>query len=435
MKKIFSYTKRLLLLLCVIAPISLCTAPAAFAQGSQEIKKDTVLSVNLLQVPTSPAFILMGIEPTNIEQPTNPTDFAVSFRNATNNFSALPNNFSLQFAPVWLFNGRKITFRDFQSTRIGKSIAQSLSFSIGYLNTSEQDDLVKSAQLGMGLKFSVLRGTFSPKLENLLQRRMAVLNKISGDFTQEIGASEEFGQVSDAISQTKDAIERIDAKPNPTDADRQDRVVLAQQLTVLEAQLAALTVELETRFRERSQTDLAFLTDSANRVPFNRYGLKLDVAGGMLLDFPDGRFNYSRISRYGAWITGGYDPENKRISVLGVGRLLLTPDEEFVENWIRNVNDNLTLDLGARLVLSNTPRKFNLSGEIIYRNYLNNSEVDPTWRYTLNFDYQFLKNQVVTFSIGRNFEGVTAQGGNLVAAINLLFGLGAQRNVFVPAAQ
>jgi hypothetical protein len=396
---------------------------------AQETQKDTTWAVNLLQSPSSPTFILMGIEPTNIEQPTNPTDLAISFRNATNNFSALPQNFSLQFAPVWLFGGRKITFQDFKSPAIGKSIPQSLTFSIGYLNKSQPGDSIQKPQIGMGFKFSILRGTFSRSIDSLLNRRLAVLDKLSSNFTKEISSSPEFTQLSDAIAQTKDSLERLAAKPNPTEADKLNKTLYQQQLVLLTAQLNTLTARLKATFTERYTADLAFLTDSVNRVPFNRYGVKLDVSGGMLLDFPDGRFNYSQVTRYGVWLTGGYEPEDKKISALGVGRLLYSPNERSVNNDIPQVQDNLTLDLGTRLILTNTPRKFNLSGEIVYRTYINNANIDPSWRYTVNFDYQFLKNQIVTFSLGRNFDNVVNRGGNLVAVVNLLFGLGSQRNI------
>lgn len=68
--------------------------------------------------------------------------------------------------------------------------------------------------------------------------------------------------------------------------------------------------------------------------------------------------------------------------------------------------------------------KFLFGGEIIYRSVLNPQGVAPAWRYIVNCDYQVKKNTHLTLTLGRDFDGTFNKDGNLIAALNLVFGLG-----------
>src|SRR5215831_1880299 len=54
-------------------------------------------------VPDVPAFTILGVSPTQIERPTNPTALAVSLLSSTSSdTNFIPNNYALQVAPYWL---------------------------------------------------------------------------------------------------------------------------------------------------------------------------------------------------------------------------------------------------------------------------------------------------------------------------------------------
>ncbi len=44
-----------------------------------------------------------------------------------------------------------------------------------------------------------------------------------------------------------------------------------------------------------------------------------------------------------------------------------------------------------------------------------------------NADYAIWKNQKLTFSFGKNFDGAISKGGNLIAALTFLAGFGNKR--------
>src|SRR5207249_413514 len=82
--------------LAILAPIFLITF-CAFAQDNRD------LTLDMLKAPSSPAFILLGISPTDIQKPIDPTDLFMNIQNATDNFTSFPKEYSLQLCPASIF--------------------------------------------------------------------------------------------------------------------------------------------------------------------------------------------------------------------------------------------------------------------------------------------------------------------------------------------
>src|SRR5947207_5296811 len=72
-------------------------AQVAFAQN------DGSLTLDMLKAPASPAFILLGISPTDVQKPVDPTELFMNIKNASNNFTTLPSEYALQICPAQIF--------------------------------------------------------------------------------------------------------------------------------------------------------------------------------------------------------------------------------------------------------------------------------------------------------------------------------------------
>jgi hypothetical protein len=161
-----------------------------------------------------------------------------------------------------------------------------------------------------------------------------------------------------------------------------------------------------------------------------RRGLFLDFATGLALDFPDNKFNYSLVSKAGAWLTGGYESGNQGFSFLGIGRYLYQPDKIFADDTGRISTKNIsTFDAGARVALNAFQGKFSVNAEAIYRSVLNDNVIKPNWRFTFNAEYSVGINQKITFAFGKNFDGTVTKSGNLIAAINFIRGFGSNKKI------
>src|SRR5829696_3920328 len=93
-------------LAAILTALLLPHAPAS-AQDIPEFHK--------LRTPTSPAFVILGITPAEVERPTAPAAFAASFfqrvEEATKGF---PNSYALELAPYWLRSHPGLTFTEYQ---------------------------------------------------------------------------------------------------------------------------------------------------------------------------------------------------------------------------------------------------------------------------------------------------------------------------------
>lgn len=379
----------------LVAGALLSALAHAQAQTAAEVP-----TLNLLEAPSSPAFVLMGIEPATVEKPTNLTDLSLVVNNATQGFTALPQNFALQFSPYWLLrdNGKRLTYQQYNSNRVADILPQTLQISLGVAQP-EILALAGATKLGAGVKFSLLRGTLDTAVTQALAARQRAANLENATLTARILE----------LTRTKYG----GVVPNPT-TNPVGFAAYQQDIDNLEALVREEPLVRATRLRAMQR--LA-------EVPFGRYGWKLDVAGGLALDFPDQRFNNSRVDRWGVWLTGGYELPRGHWSVLGVARLLTSPSS--AELTPRQTS----FDAGARVIYNKLLRqKGALSIEYAHR-AVTNGTAESSDRYVFNVEYPFLPNQLLTLSLGRNFDGSSLQEGNLIAALNLVFGLGAKRNI------
>ena len=151
------------------------------------------------------------------------------------------------------------------------------------------------------------------------------------------------------------------------------------------------------------------------------------MAGGISAEFVDKNFSKSRVNNAGLWSTAGYTDEKFGTGLMLV-RYLYNPDKIYAkDNGVNDLGDISTLDAGFRYVLGKPQSRLNISLEAIYRSVLSNIDLDSSWRFVFNADYTIVKNQKLTFSFGRNFDGTTTKDGNLIAALTFIKGFGSSR--------
>jgi len=158
-----------------------------------------------------------------------------------------------------------------------------------------------------------------------------------------------------------------------------------------------------------------------------RSGFSWELAGGISSEFLNKQFNNSRVHNAGIWTTMGYTGK-QGLAILGLVRFLHNPEKIFAkDNELNKMGSISTLDGGARAVYSPNGGRFNCSVEAVYRSVLSSNTIDPSWRLIFNADYSIFRNQKLTFSFGRNYDGIITKDGNLVAALTLIAGLGNKR--------
>lgn len=376
---------------------------------------DYTASFDLLEAPASPAFNLMGISASSIERPTSLNSFRLSIQNASSNFSKFPSNYSAEFAPAGIFNIKDQTLAKFNSTKLYDVFWQSFSVSFGFTRTNsndtEKEDSTMSAKLGIGLKFSIIRPHWDDSTQKYIDSITYYL-----DYT--IGERRNWFTTHPLILKIEDSIRVVNGSALPGQSKADSIMHLQQRKTIVQLSLIKNFDKVDSLANKN-------LKRLAKGLKITRKGPFLDFATGLVLDFPDDRFDNSNVAKAGAWLTGGYENGAKGLSVLCIGRYLYQPDKIFADDSGKIKSKNIsTLDGGARLAYSGAQGKFSVSAEAIYRSVLNDNIIKPSWRFTFNAEYSVGFNQKITFAVGRNFDGVITKSGNLIAALNFIKGFG-----------
>ncbi|WP_298140573.1 hypothetical protein [Flavobacterium sp.] len=379
-----------------------------FAQSfvqAQDIKFDG------LNAPTSPAFNLLGISPSSIDQPTDLTSFAVSIQNATNDFNSIPSNYAMEFLPFTLFGQNSMTTKELDETGFKDVFKQTFSISLGVTNEieNEEDSTIPNlTKLGLGLKFSIIRPSFDDTTKSDLYDLYTAQNDL-------INAVADMQFNDDILNNYIELKKEIAA----LDISEQEKAVKLREIIILEK---SRKKELLKEYKEDLKS---IISEKAKALKFKRSGMFLDFACGSVIDFKNETFNRSQISKVGAWLTGGYTSK-KSLDILGIGRYLYQPDKLLADDTGLIDTENMSsLDGGVRIVYKTLKKEqLSLSAESIYRSVLNSSILDPSWRFVCNTSYDFGNNKVVTFSFGKDFDNSLIKGNNLIAALNFIIGFG-----------
>lgn len=395
----------------------------AAGQASEDV------SVSMLQAPPSPAFVLLGVEPSSVERPGSVSDFSASFLSASGELSVLPESYAVSFAPYWLLGaGEETTFREYRSSvGIAETVARTLSLSAAFSPTPGQPDGSEATSGGFGLRFSLFEGeisdAFNPELVSLIDLLQTSAQNARALVAQALDADAEYQELSRSLREIEAEIAAV---------VRQGGVATPDQSAILTSRQAAVAARADEITSGPLQALLEPIQEQIGRTRLRRTGFKLDVAAGLVFDFPDRSIRSGDLVRGGAWLTTGYDWGGG--VALGVARFMGSQ---------RGIGSD-AFDLGGRLDLDRD--RFALSMEAVYR-WLPQAETidviaanqsgdpnapvmqvaigDHTWRLSGGIEYSVAKNQTLSFNFGRDFEG--RREGNLIAALNFIVGLGTER--------
>ncbi|HEY6505236.1 MAG TPA: hypothetical protein VIZ28_14775 [Chitinophagaceae bacterium] len=372
--------------------------------------------VDLLKAPSSPAAQLLNFAPNSIERPTDLSSFWLSFNNATSNLTRLPNSYAVDFLPASLFTSRFITLKDLQSVNTGKIFWQTLDISLGY--NSDTSGGQSFSRTAIGIKFSVIR----PAWTSETYRKYKRLSELQSSITEQVEVADEEIEADSAYAEKLRERRRV----------RTEHGMNSPQYEKINAELQLMRDSLFNKFRTekiiRNNSAYTELRKMARDFTIERSGPFLDFAGGSAIRFPTNDLGYSYAENAGAWLTGGYEGGNQKLSLYGLARYLYQPERIYADpgNTISTKNIS-TLDMGARVLYASKDDKFNLSFESIYRSVLTKSIIDPSWRLSFSAEYDLGFNQKLTFNFGRDFDREITKSGNLIATFNFIVGFGNKR--------
>lgn len=343
----------------------LLAASHLFAQQLPLAPKDT-FTIQSLEVPVAPGFLLLDAGPTAIDRPAAPKAFGFSLLNAIQDSrKGLPLNYAAEFTPYWYFKHKNLTsrkylgFNDVTGKQNGFNQFKLASFSFALMSTDPEtvtDPTNINVALGLRTTFFKLN---SKDAMNSLQTADSILGIV--------------------IRNPK--LDLLD----PTDPQ------FAQK--VQEIQLENNAMEM--------QAGQMIQNIMAAKPMFAIYG-----AGSTNWVYQQKDFSTNHLSRWGAWLNvclskslkKGYDPNNPGyISFFGAARII--GDETVPDlngGWVKSS----FFDLGLKAELEFN--KIAFSYEYMFRRDLE-SHVDNTFRSTGHFRYRISDDLALTGAFGKNF--------------------------------
>ena len=217
------------------------------------------LTVDTLKTPSSPGFVVLGVEPTSIQRPATPRAVGLSLVSAVRDGDNLiPKNYALEVAPYWLTSRPSLTYQDWNSAGVAQTMFQSFALSFATTSTSTQDGQSSATGIGVGVRTLLLKGR----------------------------ETEEARETRDTIAKLQ--MEVVQPTTTPT---REDEIAV---------ELREQALELQTLNRQR-------------------VGWMLETAAAIGGKIENEDFDGGQVRRYGFWITPGYRLKN-RFVFLGVAR-------------------------------------------------------------------------------------------------------------------
>jgi hypothetical protein len=329
-------------------------ADAAFAQDIPEFNK--------LRTPQSPAFVILGISPAEIERPTSPRPFAVSLLQRAREAADLPRSYAAEFAPYWMARHPYLTFssdtgRTWRSAYREASISLATTDSLGNGQGPSVTDTT-FRRLGFGVRTTLVRGKLPEKTKRCV------------------------GRVSTAATKAATILGRLFVQhtPAPQTAVEAERV----RAQLWPEALDSLSPEEREALEETAK-------DCTERLAAREH-FALDFASAAALDFAGGAASQGQVSSAGVWLTPGWLGES--FSNIGIVRVLWTQ--------LNTDDHSVALDLGARSIYA--WQGFASSVEAVVRRVSEDDETKSRVRLSAIFDAKLTQETWFTMTLGKDFD-------------------------------
>ena len=339
----------------------------------------TAPTLGSLRTPPSPAFTVLGIEPSAVERPATPSDVALSFVNKIRQ-GTFPKDYAFEASPYWLVSQPDLSWNSDVTRNVAESVARTMSLSIATAETGTTEAPVTSLAIGVRTLLSSGRMTAST------QRALAALEQ--------------------TLSQTGDVFLRMvgEAGLDALDTRLASGAITVADYEARKQELTAIVLESE-EYREAM--------NRAEDVAARREGFFFEVAAGFVWDFAGAAWDSRTFRQRGVWATPSY--EFGAWSLVGVLRYL---DET-------GAFDADALDWGGRALYSTAD--YALSLEFVQRSPIEPTDaIERSHRLVGIAEYRVSRASWVIASFGKDRQKTGARE-TLIAQLGLAFSFSKQR--------
>lgn len=337
-----------------------------------------------LRTPDSPAFVVLGVSPTEIQRPTTPGTLIAALGGALSNSSLpVPKDFALEVAPYWLYGHPGVGIEDYRRNHLMRPL-RTLSLSVATTQTTRADDTSGAmtphtdSQIGVGARTTLVQLGDEDKCTTL---------------ANQAGVTMSTGALLDASDKAQ-----LDALGKPGDAAydaRRDELINAR-----------------VKAREAAQKTYARLqNDKCVGLATAATGFQVTLAGAADLQIADTKLamNTTTLAGYAVWANASYDWPS--LSVVTMGRLASHDVDMTTER---------AFDAGARGIYK--AKNFVVSAEALVRYRLGDVPDRTTMKVDGGLEYELTSDTWVSVTFGKDFAFRPGDAASLFSVANLKWG-------------
>jgi hypothetical protein len=377
--------------------ILLCLVLAAFHFVANAQEDEKLPALNSIRTPNSPAFSILGVQPTSVERPNTPSDVSVALDNATEGFTKFPENYAIEFAPYWISKApASLTWRNDIKRDVVTSITRTLSASLATTSKKINDKNLRG--LSYGFRAMILSGEISKKSVEEIESLEGRMKNFSAAFSDAFAAQE------------RAEIQSFWASLDPAlPADEKQRL-FSEFNSGLQKRRAQHLAEQQDKFEKIAGK----LKD--NYAP-QREGLILEVAYASAYRNDTLVTDKLKKSGWAWWLTPSYVKDE--YSVVGVYRQQ------------KDSLGNKSSEYGMRFIYSKD--RYALSLEYLKGEYKSEIALPDRERLSVLFEYLLSEKLWITLSFGEDNKNMqTESPGSLFSAIGVRYNLSKERFGFSP---
>ena len=363
------------------------------------------MSIKDFNLPTYPAFTILGIQPTEILSPKTETALEITLLNNffKNGSIDIPNNMALEFNLSNLFLKSTRDYNEYMESGYLKPCYEKInvSFAITEKRFIESVDSTYK-QMGFGVRMNILEGSI-PYENNANNIKLIKNLKTINDLYNKLSAD------ADSIHDNTTCEKYIkDNYATLSSLNINIETIKTMKYNTISTYINKIVFEQMNNFNSRQEVKA--ISD------FNptRYGFILDFAAATAFSASN-NFKNLFYSNAGAWLNATYRFNNDN-EISGLLRYLNN-------NTYSDTSNNVDVGVSAKM----KSNKISLNLEAMGR-YKGIPNQDAQWdsKLTLTLSYQYYKDVVISYTFGKNYEHGLAEPTNIISSVTLNFGLGQQ---------
>lgn len=377
--------------------------------------KGQTQNLESLKLNSSPGYVVLGVDPQNIQRPNSPTDFIAGVQSAIVNGKLQPN-FALETTPYhWIHpkndDEKKIDLYEFAKSNSRKPFRTMLKTFTLSLASSESDtalfgNLDPGTGFGFGARFFLFQGKINKDIEKDLIPLLE--NKILLNVYQSLKSQLRVDSPVD-LKEWQNTIMKNRRRYPLAARQLLDDMILEFEREKNKSVLSYGDISwLDQKILSLNDSEIKYLKAINNNnvlYPLTREGFMLEVAFANASIVQANEWKNLKSAKTALWLTPSFrinarNQKKQKIKYLDIMAVLRVTWND------QNVDVSDYLDFGARAQY--TYNRISFSGEYIARKLTTRpTSVISAWTNRLDISFDYKLNELVTFkaTVGRNFDG------------------------------